>query len=200
MRLSIQGRGRASGFSLIEVLVALVVLSLGLLGMVGMQATALQNNREARLQSVAVDLARELAEMMRGNKDIATLSSANPYVGDFSGASLAPATGVYCLSTGCSDITQVAQAEMTDWLIRVQESLPGARVKICPDSAPYNSAGLPQWACTASAASAPDGIMVVKIGWSRLSTNTAAQNRNIQATDDSRPSVILPVTAGSTTL
>lgn len=199
MRLSIQERRGSSGFSLIEVLVALVVLSFGLLGMVGMQAVALQNNREARLQSVAVDLARELAEMMRGNKDIATLSGANPYVGDFSGTPLAPATASSCLSTGCSDTTQVANAEMTDWLARVEANLPGARVMICPDSAPY-LAGLPQWTCTTGAA---NDVMVVKIGWSRLSTNTAAQERNIRtnaARDDNRPGVVLPLTAGSTTL
>lgn len=80
MRLSNQGLRRAAGFSLIEVLVAIVLLSFGLLGMVGLQAAALQNNREARLQSAAVDLARELAEMMRGNKDVAALTSANPYL------------------------------------------------------------------------------------------------------------------------
>ncbi len=42
---------RQQGFSLMEVLVSIVVLSFGLLGMVGMQAAALQSNREARLQS-----------------------------------------------------------------------------------------------------------------------------------------------------
>ena len=41
------------GFSLVEVLVAIVVLSFGLLGMVGMQAFSLQSNREARLQGQA---------------------------------------------------------------------------------------------------------------------------------------------------
>ena len=43
------------GFSLVEVLVAIVVLSFGLLGMVGMQAFALQSNQEARLQGQAAD-------------------------------------------------------------------------------------------------------------------------------------------------
>ncbi|VTU28943.1 type IV pilus modification protein PilV [Variovorax sp. PBL-H6] len=200
MRSSIQGRSRTTGFSLIEVLVALVVLSFGLLGMVGMQAMALQNNREARLQSVAVDLARELAEMMRGNKDVSMLATANPYVGNFSGTALAPATKSSCLSVGsnCSDTTEVARAEITEWLARVETNLPGARVTICPDSAPYNPAGLPQWACTSNAAT---DVMVVKIGWSRMSTNASAatQDRVIRANDDSQPGVILTVTAGSTT-
>src|SRR5664280_1123481 len=73
-----------SGFSLVEVLVSIVVLSFGLLGMVGMQAAALQSNREARIQSTAVSLARELAELIRGNKAVGILTTSNPYVGSFS--------------------------------------------------------------------------------------------------------------------
>ncbi|WP_232073166.1 type IV pilus modification protein PilV [Variovorax sp. RA8] len=202
MQSSIQPRRRASGFSLIEVLVALLVLSFGLLGMVGLQAMALQNNREARLQSVAVDLARELAEMMRGNKNVAMLDASNPYIGDFSSAPLAPATTSSCLSVGssCANTTLVANAEMTDWLARVGEDLPGARVKICSDTAPYTGDGLPQWDCTAGAT---NDLLVIKIGWSHLSTNAAEQSRTIRATaarDENRPGVIVPVTAGSTTL
>ena len=68
---------KAGGFSLIEVLVAIVVLSFGMLGMVGMQAFALQANRDARIQGQAVVLARELAEMMRGNKVIGVKASAS---------------------------------------------------------------------------------------------------------------------------
>lgn len=46
------------GFTLVEVLVAIMVLSFGMLGLVGMQAFALQSNREARLQAQAAMLAR----------------------------------------------------------------------------------------------------------------------------------------------
>ena len=45
---------------MLEVLIATVILSFGLLGTVGMQAAALKFNREARLQSVATTLAVEL--------------------------------------------------------------------------------------------------------------------------------------------
>ena len=48
----------ARGFTLLEVLVAIVVLSFGVLGAVGLQAAALQANREARNQSTAVALGR----------------------------------------------------------------------------------------------------------------------------------------------
>ena len=58
---------RAAGFSMVEVLVSIVVLSFGMLGMVGLQASALKFGRDSRQQSTAVGLARELAEMMSAN-------------------------------------------------------------------------------------------------------------------------------------
>lgn len=185
---------RQTGFSLVEVLVAIVVLSFGLLGMVGLQAASLQANRDARLQSTAVVLARELAEMMRGNKDQALLATGNPYlIGDLSHP-LAPPTASYCLAIGQScgtDKAAVAQAELTDWLARVDEALPGARISICRDSAPFGSDGTAVWTCTSTDNSDP---ILVKIGWSRPSTKTGTA-AVVQA---DQPSVVLPVTPGST--
>jgi len=188
-------RQQQTGFSLVEVLVAIVVLSFGLLGMVGLQAASLQANRDARLQSTAVVLARELAEMMRGNKDQALLATSNPYlIGELSSPSLVPPTASYCLSIGqnCgTDKTAVAQAELTDWLARVNDALPGARISICRDSAPYGSDGTAVWACTSTNNSDP---ILVKIGWSRPSKKTG----DTAVDQAAQPSVILPVTPGST--
>ena len=188
------------GFSLVEVLVSIVVLSFGLLGMVGMQAAALKSNREARLQSSAVVLARELAEMIRGNRVVGVLPAAtNPYVGSFAGGTFTSTVGVprYCLSVGsapvCANTTETANAEMTEWLERVNAELPGARVDVCYDDAPFDANGLPQWTCTGSG-----GIMVVKIGWTRGSTDKSLTGA--AAFDRATiPSVVFPVTAGSAT-
>jgi type IV pilus assembly protein PilV len=190
--LVVRRRARHSGFSLIEVLIAIVVLSFGLLGMVGLQAASLQANRDARLQSAAIVLAREFAEMMRGNKDVALLGTGNPYIGNFS-SPLVPSTPNYCLAVGstCATAAATAQAQLTEWLARVDAELPGARVSICHDSAPYGATGLPTWACTSGATT---DVVVVKIGWTRASTR-----RGDTALDQAgAPSVVLPVTAGST--
>lgn len=71
-------------------------------------------------------------------------------------------------SNPCSTPTDVAKAEMTDWLNRVNTELPGAQVTICFDGAPYDSNGMPQWDCTATGA---DEIAVIKIGWTRATTD-----------------------------
>jgi type IV pilus assembly protein PilV len=188
----------ASGFSLVEVLVSIAVLSFGLLGMVGMQAASLRSNREARLQSSAVVLVRELAETIRGNKIEGVKPTANPYVGSFS-SPMAATTASYCLSvasstTACTNTTDIANAEMTEWLARVDADLPGSRVAICFDSAPFDSSGMPRWACDGAG-----GVMVIKMGWTRGSTDrTKSGNAALERTTDtaSRPSIVLPVTSG----
>lgn len=186
----------AYGFSLIEVLVSIVVLSFGLLGMVGMQAASLQANRDARLQSSAAVLARELAEMIRGNKNIGILPTAtNPYIGSFV-APLTPTTSSYCLNVAsttaaCANPTEIARAEMTEWLARVDAELPGARVDICFDQAPFDANGLPRWPCTTTG-----DVIVVKIGWTRGSTNRS-QTGSAALERATIPSIIFPVTAGN---
>jgi type IV pilus assembly protein PilV len=185
---------REAGFTLVEVLVSIVVLSFGLLGMVGLQAASLQANRDARLQSTAVVLARELAEMMRGNKDEALRSSNNPYVIGRVNHPLAAPTSVYCLSVGgtaCTTPGAVAQAELTDWLARVEDALPNPTIAICRDTAPFALDGTAQWACTSTDVTDP---IVIKIGWTRPSFKSGSDL--VQASD--HPSIVLPVTAGST--
>jgi type IV pilus assembly protein PilV len=57
------------GFTLLEVLVALVVLSIGLLGLSGLQTTSLRNNQSALLRSQAVILAEDILDRMRANRE-----------------------------------------------------------------------------------------------------------------------------------
>ena len=60
-------RRRMRGVGLIEVLIALLVLSVGLLGVVGMQVTAKKANYEAVQRTTAAHLAADLIERVRAN-------------------------------------------------------------------------------------------------------------------------------------
>jgi type IV pilus assembly protein PilV len=59
----------AAGFGLIENLVALSVVSVGLLAVLQLHLTALRANRSALQLGQAVTLATDLAERMRANRD-----------------------------------------------------------------------------------------------------------------------------------
>jgi type IV pilus assembly protein PilV len=188
--------------------------------MVGIQAMALKSNNDAKQQSTAVQLAGELSDMMRSNKAIAVAltPAANPYlIANYTGGpgTVSNPTEMCTSAAGCTSTFNVASWEMYDWLTRVNNTFPGARVQVCYDDAPYTTSalgGLPQWGCSGTASAG--GSISIKIGWTRESTNkTRAQTGNatadaatnaatafVNATDAaSRPSVIYVVTPGSTT-
>lgn len=61
------GRRQAAGFSLIEVLIALVVLALGLLGFALLQTLNLRYTQSANYRTQAANLAYDLLDQMRSN-------------------------------------------------------------------------------------------------------------------------------------
>jgi type IV pilus modification protein PilV len=64
---------KQSGSSLIEVLVALFVLAIGLLGILAMQVKSMQFNQSADTYAKAVNIANDIAERIRINpKNVAT--------------------------------------------------------------------------------------------------------------------------------
>ncbi|MES2933828.1 MAG: type IV pilus modification protein PilV, partial [Pseudomonadota bacterium] len=58
---------KQTGFTLIEVLVSVFVLALGVIGAAGMQLTAMSTSQQSGSQTLALQLATELAENMRMN-------------------------------------------------------------------------------------------------------------------------------------
>ena len=59
---------RHRGFTLIEIMVAVVVLAIGLLGLAGLQATSLRFNNSAYHRSQATNLAYDIVDRMRVNR------------------------------------------------------------------------------------------------------------------------------------
>lgn len=66
-------RRSLQGFSLLEVLVALLVLAIGLLGLAALQARGVKFNHEAYARSQATYLAYEIMDLMRANRAKAPL-------------------------------------------------------------------------------------------------------------------------------
>ena len=189
--------GPSSGFSVIEVLVAIIILSIGMLGAVGMQTAALQSNKETRNQATATAFSRDLAERMRGNNNVAIRESVaaggNPYLLDVTLSTAAgisaPPRNCFLDANGCPIKEDAAKWDVFDWQTRVQQELPNARVKVCLDSNPFDLAGKSRWDCTDNG-----DIAVLKITWNRSN----AQGKLIFSEGDGNtPALVIPLTAGN---
>ena len=69
--------GNQRGTTLIEVLVAMLVLSIGLLGVAALQVNALTTNQGAHVRSQASVLAYDIADRMRANRVVALAGGYN---------------------------------------------------------------------------------------------------------------------------
>ena len=60
-------KSSVSGFSLIEILVTMVVLSIGLLGIAGLQTLSIKRSQSSVFHTIAASQASDIAERMRAN-------------------------------------------------------------------------------------------------------------------------------------
>lgn len=167
------------GFTLIEVLVAIVILALGASGLAAMQLHTLRMAQQSGFQTSATQFAAELADIMRANPDQAR-SDSSPYLFSYQADAHATATSSMTVSmTACMlyacDSAAMATADVRDWQQRLERALPQARVTVCRDSSP--AATTLRWHCDHARSAA----IVIKIGWRPLTllnqsvTSTATQ-------------------------
>ena len=60
---------KQAGFSLLEILIAIFILAIGLLGLAALQTTSLKNNHSALYRTTATVLAYDIIERMRLNQN-----------------------------------------------------------------------------------------------------------------------------------
>ena len=108
---ALQSPARPGGFSLLEVLIALVILSVGLLGIAAMLGTTVKGNDSAYMRSQATILANNIIDRMRANP----IGAAN---GDYDIAIGTPAPGSATVCTGGGadcDSAVLADYDLTQW-------------------------------------------------------------------------------------
>ncbi|NNF51701.1 MAG: type IV pilus modification protein PilV [Gammaproteobacteria bacterium] len=109
------------GTTLIETMVALLVLSIGLLGIAAMQMSGLFNNRSGYERSQAVMLAEEILERIRVNPTGAADGDYNTAVGT---AETAPAGDCLGAAANCTP-AELADEDVGLWKQRLNATLAG---------------------------------------------------------------------------
>lgn len=126
-----------SGFTLIEVLIAVVLLAGGLLGLAALQAASLKNNQSAYNRSQATQMAYDMADRIRANPvESSDRANTNPSTLAASAyfATATPAPQASCDSSpGCTPAL-MAQNDRAKWL-EIVNNLPSGMGTIAVDAA-----------------------------------------------------------------
>lgn len=122
---------RQNGFSLIEVLITLLLTTIGILGVVAMQGRSISFTQDSIQRNTAIILSDSLVEIMRSNPDeiFSNTVPRTPLSSKYKNASLffkplgadfAPATA------NCVALPKTAQEQRDCWVKSVRDRLPGA--------------------------------------------------------------------------
>jgi type IV pilus assembly protein PilV len=143
---------RNAGFTLIEAMVALVVLAVGMLGIAGLYVTTLRSGGSAIYRMQAVNLATDLADRIRANR----------------GANVAYAGGGAnnnCYGAGAVDCVPAAMAanDLLVWNAQVANTLPGGVgvVTVPAGAAPFTYTIQVSW--TESGGATPSYTLTLQI-------------------------------------
>ena len=105
------------GFSIVEMLIAMLVLSIGLLGIAGLFVNAFADSRSALYRAQAVHLVKDMAERIRTNQHAENAYSLAQ--GDAPLMQGCVAAGIDCTPLA------LAQDDLSRWLVAVHDTLPG---------------------------------------------------------------------------
>jgi type IV pilus assembly protein PilV len=124
-------RRAAAGFTLVELLVTVLIVSVGMLGLIKMEAAGVSESQVSRVRSLLTFQAESLAGMMRADRGYwASTTAAGPtYV--FNGTSFSPSLGtaVDCTASTCTT-DQMAKSDLSAWGAAFQTAFPGATANI----------------------------------------------------------------------
>lgn len=146
MQISI--KHRQAGFTLIEALVAFLILTVGLLGIASLQTMSLKSGHTAALRTVAVVKVEEILESMRSNPTaVIDYAAGVADMGIDNGCSQTAAAAAACTPT------QMAQDELFRWKNSLIEALPN------------NAATTASVVVTPPAPPATMNLVVVSVNW-----------------------------------
>jgi len=180
------------GYSLIEVLVAILLLSIGFLGTAGLQAAAIRATQQSAYQTTALQLAADIADTLGVLARDETLLPGFVFDIDYAVTpGTRQGTSVSCHYAACG-MRDFAAAEIDEWKMRMASTFPAARLRICRDGSSGDDAGQAyRWDCGAGGEGMP---LVVKLGWKVKNPDGSDAGEGGR---DFPPSVVVPVASAS---
>ena len=153
------------GYSLLELLVAILIVSFGILGVAKLQAVSKQANFEVGERMTATNLAQDLLERMRANPGALAAYTQDGAGRTITAASDVPTSGTGCGTTACTaeqhEAYEAAYKDLQQWWLQVAgaaETIGGGNV-----------GGLSAPTACVSGPAGGDGTYTVTLAWRALS-------------------------------
>lgn len=105
---------KQKGFNLIEVMLSLVIFSVGLLGLAGLQQVGLTQNSTAMQRTVAMSQAYDILDRMRNNKNV-----------DYTSATASNSPN--CITSACPSAANLANFDLYEWEQSLASALPNGK-------------------------------------------------------------------------
>jgi len=128
------------GFTLLEVMVAIVIFSIGLLGLGSLQIIGYRLTSDSLLRTIATILANDMVDRMRANVAATSLGLASPYNNPSGATSSNPAclglnSSGGTINTTCTS-TQMAAQDLYDWNANITGAVASSWYPLVPAQLP----------------------------------------------------------------
>jgi type IV pilus assembly protein PilV len=182
---------KIAGFTLIEILIAVIILSIGLLGMAGIQLKGLRGTTSSTLRSEATILANDIAERARINPAGLAIGSGNENVQ----YSIVDTSKIDCVNGKpnqmCSSDSTIANDAAVDSCTTQQMAAFDIFVFACglggdggvnnllPPDEFGNPVSFATIACNANLGCPPGSELTINVNWSDLAPNGTTINKTV---------------------
>ena len=169
-------RHRQRGFSLLEVLVTVVILSIGMLGVAAVLVTVHKANASSYLRQQAVQQAYDILDRMRANRSVALQGGYDVALNTAPGTS-----SVNCTSGGCNP-AQLAGYDQWQWLTDLANTLPSGTGSVGLGTVTGGTCGSPTYSNSPATPPAAPVCVVVTVQWSDTPTQQTLKQTVTPAT------------------
>jgi type IV pilus assembly protein PilV len=175
-----------SGFSLVEVMVAVLIISIGLLGIAKMEALSLSNTGNSRLRALAALQASSLASTMQADRNYwSTVPTATtPLTATVTGGAVTVASdGTLKSAPNCKNVVctvaNMAAFDLTDWAGSINTLIPSSSTALN---------------CSVPAAGSPP-TCTITVTWTEnlVNANSAQSNSTTAVTALATPQYVMVV-------
>jgi type IV pilus assembly protein PilV len=182
---------------MVETLVSVFILALGVIGASAMQLAALRTVQDSAIQTSSLQLARDIADMIRrpGSSSEEVLQAFLAL--DYSTTeNLTDTTSTFCLgAVNACTASELAAHEIQEIKSRMSESHPNARIKVCRDANPWDGGNRQyRWGCSSSGG---HETITVKIGWQGKADQAEADQ---ESNKEFPPKVVLLISPAKSAL